>query len=143
MRERKNLYAAGDAHDYFLAASREIAPFPYLRFLIHLGLADTAAHLTALIPPLQPGFWIPIFKADLTDKFLLSCWGSLVHPLQPILTETVIRSLTHSDFTASELMCSPKPKTVYIRWKEQDLLPLAPLNRLMLGFMDQRINERV
>jgi len=28
-------------------------------------------------------------------------------------------------------MTSPKPKTVYIRWKEQDLLPLAPLNRLL------------
>ena len=119
----------------FLAASREgIAPFPYLRFLIHLGLADTAAHLNSLDPTLAARFLDTNFlKADLTDKFLLSCWGSLVHPLQPILTETVIRSLTRSDFTASELMCSPKPKTVYIRWKEQDLLPLAPLNRLYWG----------
>jgi type IV secretory pathway TraG/TraD family ATPase VirD4 len=119
----------------FLAASREgIAAFPYLRFLIHLGLADTAAHLNSLDPTLAARFLDTNFlNADLKDKFLLSCWGSLVHPLQPILTETVIRTLTHSDFTASELMTAARPKTIYIRWKEQDLLTLAPLNRLYWG----------
>lgn len=118
-----------------LAATRHgIAAFPYLRFLIHLGLADTAAHLYSLDPTLAARFLDTNFlKADLTDKFLLSCWGTLVHPLQPILTETVIRSLTHSDFTPEALMCSAKPKTVYIRWKEQDLLPLSALNRLYWG----------
>jgi len=88
--------------------------------------------LYALDPILATRFLDTNFlKADLTDKFLLSCWGTLVHRLQPLLTETVIRSLTHSDFTPAELLCSPKPKTVYIRWKEQDLLPLSPLNRLL------------
>jgi type IV secretion system protein VirD4 len=119
----------------FLAASRQqIAPFPYLRFLIYSGLANTAAHLHNLDSTLATRFLDTDFlSADLKDKFLLSCWGSLVHPLQPILTETVIRTLTRSDFTPEALMTSPKPKTVYIRWKEQDLLTLAPLNRLYWG----------
>jgi type IV secretion system protein VirD4 len=32
-------------------------------------------------------------------------------------------------------MCSAKPVTVYLRWKEQDLLALSPLVRLMFGSM--------
>jgi type IV secretion system protein VirD4 len=119
----------------FIAAGRQgIAPFPYLRFLIHSGLADTAAHLYNLDSTLATRFLDTDFlSADLKDKFLLSCWGSLVHPLQPILTETVIRSLTHADFTPEALMTAARPKTVYVRWKEQDLLTLAPLNRLYWG----------
>ena len=109
-------------------------PFPICVFLSIQGLPTLPPICTTSIPTLATRFLDTDFlSADLKDKFLLSCWGSLVHPLQPILTETVIRSLTRSDFTASELMISPKPKTVYIRWKEQDLLTLAPLNRLFWG----------
>src|SRR5438105_3314933 len=53
--------------------------------------------------------------------------------MRPLLTETVVRSLTHSDFTARELLCSDKPVSVYLRWKEQDLLALSPLVRLLWG----------
>lgn len=57
-----------------LAATRhEIAAFPYLRFLIHLGLSETAAHLDSLDPTLASRFLDTSFlKADLTDKFLSS-----------------------------------------------------------------------
>jgi type IV secretory pathway TraG/TraD family ATPase VirD4 len=53
--------------------------------------------------------------------------------MRPLLTETVVRSLTHSDFTPDELLCSDQPVSVYLRWPEQDLLALSPLVRLLWG----------
>jgi type IV secretion system protein VirD4 len=119
-----------------LLASRieGIAPLPYLRFLIRLGLADTATRLNTISPELATQFLDDnFFKADLTSKFLLSSWGTLTARMRPLLTETVVRSLTHSDFTAGELMHPAKPISVYMRWKEQDLLALSPLVRLLWG----------
>jgi type IV secretion system protein VirD4 len=119
----------------FLAARAEnIAPFPYVRFLIRLGLEDSAARLYNVDPQLATQFLDTNFlKASLSDRFLLSSWGTLTARMRPLLTETVVRSLTHADFTAWELMCAAKPVTVYIRWKEQDLLALSPLVRLLWG----------
>ena len=116
----------------FLAARREgIPPFPYIRFLIQLGLADTVARLFSVDPRFATRFLETApDAADLTDKFLQSCWGTLTARLQPLLNETVIRSLTRSDFTPAELMCGEKPITIYLKLKEQDLLALSPLLRL-------------
>src|SRR5207249_6061408 len=55
--------------------------------------------------------------------------------MRPLLTETVVRSLTHSDFAPGQLLHSAKPISVYMRWKEQDLLALSPLVRLLWGSM--------
>jgi type IV secretory pathway TraG/TraD family ATPase VirD4 len=74
-------------------------------------------------------------SANLSDRFLLSAWGTLTARMRPLLTETVVRSLVHSDFTAEQIVLSPKPVTVYLRWKEQDLLALSPLVRLLWGSM--------
>jgi type IV secretory pathway TraG/TraD family ATPase VirD4 len=60
--------------------------------------------------------------------------------MRPLLTETVVRCFTHSDFTAEHLMRSSKPVTVYPPWKEQDLLALSPLVRLVWGSL---INELI
>ena len=119
----------------FLAARAEgVAPFPYARFLIRLGLSDTAARLNHIDPSLATQFLENNFvKANLTDRFLVSCWGTLATRMRPLLTETVIRSLTQADFTPEELLCADKPVSVYIRWKEQDLLALSPLVRLLWG----------
>jgi type IV secretory pathway TraG/TraD family ATPase VirD4 len=116
----------------FLASRAEgIPPFPYIRFLIQLGLADTVNHLYSVDPRLATRFLETNPEAaDLTDKFLQSCWGTLTSRLQPLLNETVIRSLTRSDFTPAELMCGEKPITIYLKLKEQDLLALSPLLRL-------------
>jgi type IV secretion system protein VirD4 len=124
----------------FLAARIEgISPFPYVRSLILMGLANTAGRLNAIDPQLATQFLDTNFdQASLTDKFLLSSWGTLTARLRPLLTETVVRSLTRSDFTPEELLCSDKPVSVYIRWKEQDLLALSPLVRLLWGTL---INE--
>jgi type IV secretion system protein VirD4 len=116
----------------FLASRAEgIPPFPYIRFLIQLGLADTVNHLYSVDPRFATRFLETNPEAaDLTDKFLQSCWGTLTARLQPLLNETVIRSLTRSDFTPAELMCAEKPITIYLKLKEQDLLALSPLLRL-------------
>ena len=124
----------------FLASRAEaIAPFPYVRFLIRLGLADTAARLYTVDPQLATQFLDTNFlKANLTDRFLLSAWGTLSARMRPLLTETVVRSLSRSDFTPEELLCADTPVSVYIRWREQDLLALSPLVRLLWGTL---INE--
>jgi len=119
----------------FLASRREgIAPFPYTRFLIRLGLESAASRLNLVDPDLATQFLDRNFlQANWSDKFLLSSWSTLTTRMRPLLTETVVRSLTHSDFTPQELLCSEKPLSVYIRWKEQDLLALSPLVRLLWG----------
>src|SRR5438046_2828463 len=53
--------------------------------------------------------------------------------MRPLLTETVVRCFTHADFTAEQIMKSERPVTLYLRWKEQDLLALSPLVRLLWG----------
>jgi type IV secretory pathway TraG/TraD family ATPase VirD4 len=119
-----------------LLASRieDISPFPYARHLIRLGLADTALRLNNIDPELATQFLdVNYSKANLQDRFLASSWGTLTARMRPLLTETVIRSLTNSTFTPSEVMCSPKPITVYFRWPEKDLLALSPLVRLLWG----------
>jgi type IV secretory pathway TraG/TraD family ATPase VirD4 len=117
----------------FLAARIEhITPLPYARLLIRLGLEGTAARLNSLKPELATQFLDTSFlKANLTDRFLLSSWGTLTARMRPLLTETVIRSLIYSTFTPSEIIRSPVPITVYFRWPEKDLLALSPLVRLL------------
>ncbi|MFL5625911.1 MAG: type IV secretory system conjugative DNA transfer family protein, partial [Ktedonobacteraceae bacterium] len=119
----------------FLAARVEgIAPFPYARSLIRSGLADAAAQLNYIDSQLATQFLdVSFANANLSDRFLLSAWGTLAARMRPLLTETVIRCFMHSDFTPEELMRSDRPVTVYFRWKEQDLLALSPLVRLLWG----------
>ncbi len=119
----------------FLASRAEgISPFLYARYLIRSGLTYAAARLDQVDPTLATQFLDTNFaKANLTDRFLVSAWGTLTARMRPLLTETVIRSLAHADFTPEELILSDKPVSVYIRWPEKDLLALSPLVRLMWG----------
>ena len=119
----------------FLAAREEgREPFPYVRHMIRSGLTSAAERLEAVSPELATQFLDVAFdQANLSDRFLLSAWGTLSARLRPLLTETVIRSLAGSDFEASELMRGSRPVTVYLRWPERDLLALAPLVRLLWG----------
>jgi type IV secretion system protein VirD4 len=119
----------------FLAARLEgQPPFPYVRLLIRAGLAQAARRLHELSPELATQFLDVAFaEANFSDRFLLSAWGTLSARMRPLLTETVVRALAGSDFTAAELMQSPTPVTVYLRWPERDLLVLAPLVRLLWG----------
>jgi type IV secretory pathway TraG/TraD family ATPase VirD4 len=119
----------------FLAARAEGAPpLPYVRHMIRTGLPDAAERLHTINPDLATQFLDVRFDAaNFTDRFLLSAWGTLTARMRPLLTETVIRSLTTADFSPRDLMYSEKPITVYLRWTERDLLALSPLVRLMWG----------
>src|SRR5205807_374677 len=104
----------------------------YARSLIRSGLTSAAKHLNQVDPILATQFLdLPYEDANFTDRFLLSAWGTLKARMKPLLTETVVRSLTHSDFTAEQLLFAKKPVSVYIRWPERDLLMLSPLVRLL------------
>ncbi len=119
----------------FLAALAEGQPiFLYARKLINMGLRDAAERLHLVNPKLATKFLDVKYKdANFEDRFLLSAWGTLTARLESLLTETVVRSLTKSDFKPQELMLSKKPITIYLKWTEIDLLNLFPLVRLMWG----------
>ena len=125
----------------FKAARLEGAnPIPYAAEMINSGLHDAVIRLQAvsLKAQLHPDqnlatkFLDSKFEeADFSDRFLRSAWSTLTSKLYPIITETVIRSVSASDFTPSDLMCADKPVTVYLRWPELHLLALTPLIRLV------------
>jgi type IV secretory pathway TraG/TraD family ATPase VirD4 len=119
----------------FLAARIEgYPPLLYARRLIRDGLLATAAKLDTVSKELATRFLDAEFdEADLSDRFLLSSWSTLSTKRYPLLTQTVVRSLASSDFTAGEILTSPEPVTVYLRWPEIDLPRLAPLVRLLWG----------
>ncbi len=119
----------------FAAAKLEgMAPLPYARHLIHAGLPACARRLNVVSPELATRFLdVAYQEANWTDRFLLSAWGTLSARLYPLLTETVVRCFTHCDFTPEQIMRSNQPVTIYLRWKEQNLLALAPLVRLLWG----------
>ncbi len=126
----------------FAAAKLEgSAPLPYARQSIRSGLSACAARLHAVSPELATQFLDVRYQdANFSDRFLLSSWGTLTARMRPLLTETVVRCFTHSDFSAEQIMKGERPVTLYLRWKEQDLLALSPLVRLLWGSL---INELI
>jgi type IV secretion system protein VirD4 len=119
-----------------LAAAKleDVSPFVYVRHVLRLGLPDASRRLHAVSPELATQFLDVAYPdANLSDRFLLSAWGTLTARMRPLLTETVVRCLSRSDFTAEQIMRSERPVTIYLRWKEQDLLSLSPLVRLLWG----------
>jgi type IV secretion system protein VirD4 len=119
----------------FTAANIEgIAPFPYVRSMMRSSLRSCAKRLNNVDPHLATRFLYADYKdANFENKFLVSSWETLTAWLEPLLAETVIRSLTRSDFTPEQIMRGDSPVTVYLRWKERDLLALSPLVRLSWG----------
>lgn len=119
----------------FLAARAEgLPPLPYVRHILRQGLPQAAERLNGLNPELATQFLdVRYDGATLTDRFLLSSWGTLTARMRPLLTETVIRSLAGCDFSPRDLMAAAKPITIYLRWPERDLLALSPLVRLLWG----------
>ena len=110
------------------------APFPYVRSMLRSNLRQCAKRLNTIDPNLAGRFLYADYQeANFENKFLLSSWETLTAWLEPLLTETVIRSLARSDFTPEQLIRGDRPVTLYLRWKEQDLLALSPLVRLLWG----------
>jgi type IV secretion system protein VirD4 len=134
--ERERIWtekAARMLQQLFLAAKREETPaLVYVRHMSRRGLPEVAQRLNTVDPALASQFLDAAFEqADFSSKFLQSGWSTLTTKLHPFLTETVVRSLTHSDFTPEQIIRGNRPVTVYLRWKEQDLLALSPLVRLV------------
>jgi type IV secretion system protein VirD4 len=126
----------------FLASRQaDQAPLPYVRQHLRSGLPAVAQQLHELDPVLATQFLdVPYEQVNYEDRFLLSAWSTLTARLKPLLTETVVRCFTSSDFQAADIMRSDKPVTVYLRWPERDLLALSPLVRLLWGsFIDELI----
>jgi type IV secretory pathway TraG/TraD family ATPase VirD4 len=125
-----------------LAAHKEHQPaLPYVRSLIRMGLEDTVSRLNRLDPELATQFLSKRYEnADFESRFLNDCWSTLTTKVAPLLTETLARCFTRSDFSAEDLMCGTKPVTVYLRWKEKELQFLSPLIRLLWGTL---INELI
>src|SRR2546421_9356857 len=98
----------------FAAARREgVAALPYARMMLRAGLTGCIERLHTVSPELATIFLdVPMEKANLTDRFLLSAWGTLTARMRPLLTETVVRSLAHADFRPEEIITSPRPVTV-------------------------------
>src|SRR4051794_13780518 len=116
-------------------------PLPYTRRLLRCGLPGVVEQLHGLDPVLATQFLdVPYEQVNYEDRFLLSAWSTLTARLKPLLTETVVRCFTGSDFESSDLLRSKSPVTIYLRWPERDLLALSPLVRLLWGsFIDELI----
>src|SRR3954451_15449826 len=92
------------------------APLPYTRHLLRSGLPGVVEHLHGLDPVLATQFLdVPYEQVNYEDRFLLSAWSTLTARLKPLLTETVVRCFTGSDFLVSELLRSKTPVTIYLR----------------------------
>lgn len=117
----------------FHAARLENIPLlQYIAQLINEPLPEVATRLNSLSPNLATRFLDgKLEETDFQNRFLLSAWGTLTARLDALLTDSVVRCFTTSDFTPQELMCGEKPITVYFRWSESDLLVLSPVIRLL------------
>src|SRR5438105_187363 len=127
----------------FEAAMREgVAALPYARAMLRTGPLVCAERLQTISSELATRLLdVALEHANPNDRFLLSAWGTLTARMHPLLTETVIRSLAHSDFTPEQIITSNRPVTVYMRWREQDLVALSPLVRLLWGsLIDEMVN---
>jgi type IV secretory pathway TraG/TraD family ATPase VirD4 len=111
---------------------------PYVRQMLSLGLYDVVVHLQklslqyALYPNLATKFLDTSFaQANFQDKFLIDCWSTLTTHMDDLLSESVVKCFSGSDFTAEEIMRGDTPVTVYLCWSEQDLISLSPMVKLV------------
>ena len=122
----------------FLAAQIEGYPkFPYVREALLAGLSATVRRLQKVSPILATRFLTDTIEAASRtrseDKFLLHAFGTLDVKLTAILTDTVAKTLSGSDFKARDIIAGKRPVTVYLQWPEEQLTALAPLVRLIMG----------
>jgi type IV secretion system protein VirD4 len=107
---------------------------PYAGQLMALPINQVAAHVRSVDPMLATKFLSALYdpEKDYDEKrFLTSCWETAASRLYPILSDEILRCFNGSDFTAEDLLTSPRPITVYLRLPEGDLKALAPLVRLL------------
>ena len=116
-----------------LAGYERYRLLPYAGQLMNLPINQVAAHVHAISSELVTKFLSGVYDPEKDydeKKFLTSSWETATNRLYPILSDELLRCFDGSDFTASELMLSPKPVTVYLRLPEADLEALSPVVRL-------------
>jgi type IV secretion system protein VirD4 len=131
----------------FMAGHLEEYPLlVYLAHLIHIGPEAAAKRLELLSQTLHHPedknlatrfLDREIEYVDFSDRYLQNSWSTLKAKLLPILTDTVIRSLSGSDFTVEDIILGRevdengkkvrKPVSIYFRLPENRLKSLAPL----------------
>ena len=107
---------------------------PYAGQLMNLPINQVAAHLQAVSPELATKFLSGDYQAEKDydeKKFLTSSWETATSRLYPILSDELLRCFDGADFTASDIITSPTPITVYLRLPEAELPALAPVVRLI------------
>jgi type IV secretion system protein VirD4 len=107
---------------------------PYAGQLMNLPINQVAAHLQAVLPELATKFLSAVYDPEKDydeKKFLTSSWETATSRLYPILSDELLRCFDGSDFTASDIITSPTPITVYLRLPEAELPALAPVVRLV------------
>ena len=125
----------------FIAARLEAQrPLPFTYKMLNEGLYGVASILKIIsdkynyYPNLATKFLdIPYKMADFESKFLHDCYSTMTARMNNILTKETIRSFMGSDFTASQIITSKTPISVYLHWPEKDLLFLSPLIQLVWG----------
>ena len=115
-------------------------PLSYAGHFIHLGITDAAKRLEELsirenLPPkdnLATRFLDVAFSdADFESRFLQDAWSTLTGKIEPIITETILKSVAGADFSPADIICGRRPVTLYLRWPEKHVQAYAPLIRLV------------
>ena len=115
-------------------------PLSYAGHFIHLGILDAAKRLEELsisrnLAPkdnLATRFLDVNFdNADFDSRFLQDAWSTLTGKIEPIITETILKSVAGADFSPADIICGRRPVTVYLRWPEKHVQAYAPLIRLV------------
>ena len=115
-------------------------PLSYAGHFIHLGITDAARRLEELsirenLPPkdnLATRFLDVAFSdADFESRFLQDAWSTLTGKIEPVITETILKSLAGADFSPADIISGERPVTLYLRWPEKHVHALAPLIRLV------------
>ena len=91
---------------------------------MNLPINQVAAHLHAVSPDLATKFLSGAYNPEKDydeKKFLTSSWETATS-LYPILSDELLRCFDGSDFTASDIITSPQPITVYLRLPEGEFL---------------------
>jgi type IV secretion system protein VirD4 len=117
-----------------LAGFEKYRLLPYAGQLMNLPINQVAAHLSAVSPELATKFLSGVYDPEKDydeKKFLTSSWETATSRLYPILSDELLRCFDGSDFTASDIITSLQPITVYLRLPEAELLALAPVVRLI------------
>jgi hypothetical protein len=114
----------------------EVSPFVFVREVAKYGV-NTLAKCIHEIDEELGGRLVDgdynLKKDYRENRFLVDSWDSLTSRLYPFLTETVVKSMSGSDFQIADILLSKRPVTIYLTWPESKLRALQPIIKLIWG----------